>query len=59
MRKGVPEFAAGVAPLKAAGQDHGQSGAGDDAELAEAGYGAGKPPAGNSDPHAALDYDGV
>ncbi len=34
--EGMPEFAAGIAELEAAGENHGQGGAGDDAKLAQA-----------------------
>jgi hypothetical protein len=59
MGKSTAKFTAGVAELKAPGQDHSQSRSGNHAKLAEAGHGAGKPPAGDCDAHAPLNNDGL
>jgi hypothetical protein len=59
MSQSMAKFAAGVAELKAPGQDYSQGRSGNDAKLAEAGHGAGQWPAGDCDPHATLNDDGL
>jgi hypothetical protein len=55
--EGAADVTAVVAVLEAADEDLIESGAGDDAELALFGDGAGEPPTGNADAHTALDDD--
>ena len=59
MKESLAKFAVGVSELEAPGQDYRQGGSGNDAKLAEAGHGAGQRPAGDCDPHAALNDDGL
>ena len=53
--RGAGEVAVRIAELQLAGEDAGQRRARDDAQLPGLGHGAGQPPAGDGDAHAALD----
>src|SRR5690606_20576073 len=57
--EGAADGSVGVAGLEAPGEDRGNQGAGDNAELSGQGDRPGQFPVGNGDAHAALDDDGM